>query len=924
LKDELPDLTPYLNKKGGNSQGRGEENPPGKADISQKLSALVKKPGTNSGSHPSLPAAMTPQYMQEPAASPAQPPAPEAQPAPAPQFSPEPESSIGIIKKPTGETAAPPLSDNIGLVPKVGSNGQSKATGWGSLGNFSDDYDAPPSSPATPPAVPSSASASNSSTHAPSPSPSPSPSSSEPVSLPNTGASASQTNLQPPASSSPSREMPKPGQAVALDKLKMPQAKPMSTLSSSSAPSLLKTPIKQPGRPAQPYNYKPVIEPGREAMAPKAPAPAVNNKAPQPLPPKPATAAPAVSPLATPTQPQYQGANPPAPAANSLSSSSSSSVAGSGPTSNFSASQAKSPAAPSSSSSSSASSAASKPFRVETDAEKLARAFQEEAQALQASSSQAGQGASFASAPISFDDTDAMDENVDETILNNSFFEDEGPVNAQTFQAKVESPQLGDEFRPAYTYEEEFVPEAPAPAAQAYPEARSVAPETGPKASLSNLFDSGVLNSRYEQDAPKKPLGFGNLLAGSGPAPTDESHTAFADLMVPTGEHDALLAPDRHQDSGASAFDEISAQLDADANYAAHAAAENSSAFDMPAQYSAPEDSFRAEEKTQPPAFSSLFSSEIVTSGQDFSTKWSNPQSAESEPGASLDSDLLEPTESADANSLQGYLADFQPEAEATSAASSTEPDIAEESYSQSPKSLAISKLLEAVNQKDDAPSSLFSSEIVGASSDAAGIQTSASDYAPAEAKVDQDQATLESWLSENMGGGDTGAIDSGEIVGATSQPDTSSAFSAPSDTSEADAEAARNAAALEALAAFAPKQGEEQHETKGLLKKLKAKEQAEKAARKAEADAKAAGAGEAGAAKSEAEPVKKSSLSSLLSGSSDLNADAKADQKVDAVEPPAVVPKMMTLPPATVSETPFRMLWTSFSEMTGPIAFRV
>ncbi|MBU6455644.1 MAG: hypothetical protein KGS72_27985, partial [Cyanobacteria bacterium REEB67] len=471
MKDELPDLTPYLNKKGGNSQGRGEENPPGKADISQKLSALVKKPGTNSGSHPSLPAAMAPQYMQEPnpspqpsesasaqslsstpaAPAPAHPPqpiAPSASP-PVPEFSPEAESSIGLTKRPSpSEADAPTVSDNIGLSPKSGSNGQSKATGWGALGNFPDDYDDPAPSPTTPQVVPEATAPAATA-------------SSPPISLPTAGPGTSQTNLQPSpgGSASPSREMPKPVQAVALDKLKMPQAKPMSTLSSSSAPSLLKTPSKQPGRPAQPYSYKPVIEPGREAMAPKAPAPAVNNKAPHPLPAKPATTAPAVSPLATPTQPQYQGSSP-----SSSSSSSSSS-------SNFSSSQSQTPApaAPAP-----APAPANKPFRVETDAEKLARAFQEEAQALQASNSQAGLGASFASAPISFDDTDAMDENIDESILNNSFFEDEGPVNAQPFQARVESPPLGDEYRPAYHYEEELAPEA---GPSVFPEARAAAPE---------------------------------------------------------------------------------------------------------------------------------------------------------------------------------------------------------------------------------------------------------------------------------------------------------------------------------------------------------------------------------------------------------------------------------------------------------------
>ncbi|MBU6455718.1 MAG: hypothetical protein KGS72_28365, partial [Cyanobacteria bacterium REEB67] len=433
------------------------------------------------------------------------------------------------------------------------------------------------------------------------------------------------------------------------------------------------------------------------------------------------------------------------------------------------------------------------------------------------------------------------------------------------------------------------------------PEARAAAPEAGPKASLSNLFDSGVLNSRYGQEAPKKPLGFGNLLAGSGPAPTDDSHTAFADLMVPTGEHDALLAPDRHQDSGPSAFDEISAQLDADANYADHAPGENGNAFDLTESYNSEPDNaagtaFRADEKAQPPAFSSLFSNEIVTSGQDFSNKWLSPEPTGLAPESNLDSDLLEPeaspyaaAENSSDSSLHGYLSDFQ--AEAVSGTGDTEVETVEESYNQSPKSLAISKLLEAVNQKDEPASSLFSSEIVGASSDAAVIDqsesaTPAESHPPVTAKVEEDQATLESWLAENIGGAESG-VNGSEAA----KTEASSA------KSEADAEAARNAAALEALAAFAPKQGEEQHETKGLLKKLKAKEQAEKAARRAEAEAKTGGTGEADApVKSEAEPVKKSSLSSLLSSASDAPAGA---------ETPAVVPSAVNKPAPVAKSAP-------------------
>ncbi|MBS1997761.1 MAG: hypothetical protein JSS86_15670, partial [Cyanobacteria bacterium SZAS LIN-2] len=256
MKDELPDLTPYLNKKGGNSQGRGEE-PAGKTDISQKLSALVKKPGTSTGTHTSVAAAA------------------DAAQAHADQASVADKSTTGDMEQP-------------------GSNGAGQAQSVSSWDDAADESPigiVRPSAPAPAPApAPSSVedssarwgaiarsgnpelfSTSNESQNAPSPAPAEAPPA---VAEGYTG-----------SSSSPSREMARPGPAVPLgqDKLKGPQAKPMSTLSSSSAPPLLKQPPKTPGRPAQPYSYKPVIEPGREAMAPKAPSSAPVNRAPQPV-----------------------------------------------------------------------------------------------------------------------------------------------------------------------------------------------------------------------------------------------------------------------------------------------------------------------------------------------------------------------------------------------------------------------------------------------------------------------------------------------------------------------------------------------------------------------------------------------------------------------------------------------------------------
>jgi hypothetical protein len=707
--DELPDLTPYLNKKGGNSQGRGEENPAGKTDLSQKLSALVKKPGST-GTHPSVQAALNAQAAQE--AGKEQPPSGGDRPAAGTsgqeaRADSEPtstyESAIGIIKPqaPPAQSAA----DNQGGAddPSGGSNGQettssasgSSAVSWSNLAQGPDSTpSASPVSPVSSPepplkdsaarwgelaalggqpwsssASPQGAAGQGSDSATASDSKTSVPGGSSPPAVPR-----SEDNYAP----SPSREMARPGQPP--DKLKGPQSKPMSTLSSSSAPPLLKTPPKEPGRPAQPYSFRPAVEPGREAMAPRGPSSAPVNRGPQPVsaprpampqpansvlpnvsPPSPPASTPEARPLPAPPRPEPPVQ--PQPQAQPSSQ----------PRSPVQPLPQVQPSAP----------------RAESDAEKLARAFMEEARALQDIPQDSRQD----EAPLPAPNTNSGEsysigkgEMREQSREQNYAGDYEGQSNSQKY-----ANQSG-EFQPASS---NFPGQASAAPAAPEPKPATHAPrEAGPKASLSSLFDSGVLSSKgSDQSAPSKPIGFGSLLAGAPTADEKEQPSTLADLMVPTGEHNTLFAPDRREPSETSAFDEITAQVNAD-----HESVIESLSGGPLSQSPPDQASVRLGEKSQAPAFSSLFSSEIVTSGQDFSDRdnaVSLPASSFTGTAGDTDSDLLEPS----ANEL------------------------GQESRVVNPKSLAISKLIEAVNQgeskdfssnTDDTKSDQFSSEVSG------------------------------------------------------------------------------------------------------------------------------------------------------------------------------------------------------------------
>ncbi len=549
MKDELPDLTPYLSKKGGNSQSKGSDNPPGKADISSKLSALVKKTGSFNAvsdeanadaeanlvaSDDSLEAPISHEQSYQSGAATGT--APGSSPAAA-------SSAWANIGAEAQAASAPAAADNkkeawMVQNPETIDNRQdtspepsapyeqaaqpasgSSSSSWEQIDSFSasartdidkeDEFNSPPQ------AVNESAGTSSSGA---------------------SGFGASGTFSTRPGA--------RPG--AGLDKFKAPQARPMNTLSSGASP-VLKTPPKEPGRAPAPYGF-------------------AANEAPKSAPAKPTTAGQPASVNASSSgsniiaQPakartgeqtkdvrkedvrkeEARRADPPPswPAQPTSPPRVTEKVepqpapvkAGPPTTTPFSQpSQTPPPSAPPAA-------------PVESEAQILARAFMEEAKALEAERPE-------------------------------TRFEDHQSAPAEA----VSSTNLGALFAAEKLSESEAAGES------------SSAPEISPSPSPYMMDD----------EAPKRSLGFGNLLATAAADPSQSSkHSTLADLMVPTGEHQTLFAPDRRTEQGEdqlSPFDEVPAQpsdepIRLDNSVAASA-----------------------------PAFSALFSTEIVTSGDDFS-----------------------------------------------------------------------------------------------------------------------------------------------------------------------------------------------------------------------------------------------------------------------------------------------------------------
>ncbi len=586
MKDELPDLTPYLSKKGGNSQSKGSDNPPGKADISSKLSALVKKTGTfNAVSDEAIAeaeanAAANDDNLEAPIsheqgfesgadAGTASASAPASSP-------PAVSSSWANIGVEAQAASIPPAADNkreAWMVQEIDASAEpsapqeqasqttsgSSSSSWEQIDSFSasarkdidkeDEFNSPPQ------AV--SELAGNSSSGAS-----------------NLGASGT-FSTRPGA-------RPAPG----LDKFKAPQARPMNTLSSGASP-VLKTPPKEPGRAPAPYGFSP-----NEASksAPAKPTYSGSNIIAQPT--KARTgeqnkevhkeevrrADPPPSWPAQPTSPPRVTEREELPKPTPVKA---------GPPTNTPFSQPSLPPV---------SAQAAAP--VESEAQILARAFMEEAKALEAERPET----SFE------DDLSAPGDSVSSTNLGALFAAE-----------KLSESEAAAESAPA--------------------------PESSPSPYM------------MDDEAPKRSLGFGNLLATAATDPSQSSkHSTLADLMVPTGEHQTLFAPDRRTEQGEdqlSPFDEVPAQpsdepIRLDNSVAASA-----------------------------PAFSALFSTEIVTSGENFSQGFPPQDNDDFNSGGDLGNDK--------------FSFGAEPAAETPMAS----------------RSDVISKLLEAVNQPAPAAESV-------------------------------------------------------------------------------------------------------------------------------------------------------------------------------------------------------------------------
>jgi len=587
LKDDLPDLTPYLSKKGGNSQGKAADNSAGKTDISSKLSALVKKSGTLSGSDADAIV----------------------------------DSQSSVIEK--IEQPVVGSSDNASTA-QSGSNAAVNSSGWEQVDSFSSASSmvsaarleaqaealaqekmfaqAAAGASAEPSAEPAYAPSSSDFAAANQPTP---PAVAEPaagsnnddsVSNSQSGSFSTSGNFSTSGTFATRPVASRPGgPAPSMDKFKAPQARPMNTLS-SGAPPLLKAPEKEAVRTPAPYTFQQANEAPREAVVPKS------MQLPTPAPPT---------------------SSAPGSSAQALRAAE---IAKDPPPSW--------PAQPTA------------PPRIVEKIEKAERRVESQPQPQPQPQYQPQQ---YQPQPQPNVRQQAQPESTSE-ILAKAFIE----------EAKALEQNSDDMLEP-------------------------------PSASVQSNFSSesdSQYESPYFEPKPKGTVGFGSLLnAGStapdfGAHPEPEEHSSLADLMIPTGEHQALFAPERRGDGGISPFDEVQPSGLSDSrqdNYG-----DNSTSFadvgGLP-EAAIPNavnpnavlnESVRVDEKAAAPAFSSLFSTEIVTSGQDYSFSDYKPSALDSDIEKAHDQVALSPEETAAQSS--GVLS----------------------------QSDAISKLLEAVNKEQN------------------------------------------------------------------------------------------------------------------------------------------------------------------------------------------------------------------------------
>lgn len=555
----MPDLTPYLSKKGGNSQAKSE---PGKADISEKLSALVKKPTGSSTNVPAV-GSMPPQSASQSSSNTNSSPTPpssstsdswakvvsEAKPSVVDYSASNSDDALEAIDESNFESSVDARLEaqtEINNSPSGGNNGNDN----GNNGRAADNHGSIEAKP-------------------------------RPM-----GAAAARP--------------------LALDKFKSPQAKPMNTLSSGSAPPILKSPStpKPAGRVSQPYNLRDE-EPIMEGLAPKAVS----------IPPK----SPGNAPTVVPSRPTLQN-NSPVRLPSDLNRDKPAVQLPGAPKPVEEAAKAEEKPAFSPPQSAEPIPVA-EPLPV-VESNLVSESTLASDPKLASEPDLASQDL-FAAAPASGGEIDFAQAFRAEAALasTNGSFE---ATLAEAFpESSLEAPSdMASEVQSDFNA-------AALPEAQVKPSPRvSNTRISGPQRKLSSLFEDQEASSedvgadalarafQQEQEAlqenPEKyglestssrPLGFGSLL-GENLSEDEPKESALTHLMTPTGQQSTKFAPDREGDS-----------------------------FDEPASYasdSEPEP-MRLSQESQAPAFSALFSNEIVTSGADYSKFGESQDSSQSE-----------------------------------------------------------------------------------------------------------------------------------------------------------------------------------------------------------------------------------------------------------------------------------------------------
>lgn len=561
----MPDLTPYLSKKGGNSQAKSE---PGKADISEKLSALVKKPTGSSTNVPAV-GSTPPQSASQSSGNTNSSPTPpssstsdswakvvsEAKPSVVDYSASNSDDALEAIDESNFENSVDARLEaqtEINNSPSGGNNGNDN----GNNGRVSDNH--------------------------------------------------SSIEAKPRAMGVPA------ARPLALDKFKSPQAKPMNTLSSGSAPPILKSPStpKPAGRVSQPYNLRDE-EPIMEGLAPKAVS----------IPPK----SPGNAPTVVPSRPTLQN-NSPVRLPSDLNRDKPAVQLPGAPKKIEEAAKIEekpsfSPPQPVETLPVAEPIPVAEPLPV-VETNLVSEATPASEPNLASEPELASQDL-FAAAPASGGEIDFAQAFRAEAALasTNASFE---ATLAEAFpESSLEAPsdmasEVQSDFNAAALSEPQVKPSPRV----------SNTRISGPQRKLSSLFEDQEASSedvgadalarafQQEQEAlqenPEKyglestssrPLGFGSLL-GENLSEDGPKESALTHLMTPTGQQSTKFAPDREGDS-----------------------------FDEPASYasgSEPEP-MRLSQESQAPAFSALFSNEIVTSGADYSKFGESQDSSQSE-----------------------------------------------------------------------------------------------------------------------------------------------------------------------------------------------------------------------------------------------------------------------------------------------------